>query len=369
MSVNTVEKKETWWNLELEGKPDFEMAMKRIEAWFAGEILDRPPIRFSSHNAEYDEADRDNSRWGSLKERWFDTEYQVEKYIRSIQNKVFLGETFPVYWPNLGPNVFAAFYGCPVEFGEVTSWAESFLTEYKELDKLKLDQGNEYFRKLEDMTRYALERCEGKFMVGYTDLHPGMDCAAAWRGTQDLCMDIYDCPEDVSRLMEAASKDFHQVYDHFDNLLKEKNQLSVTWMNIPSFGKMHIPSCDFSAMISKEQFNEFYLPFLKKEVKPMTHNVFHLDGKEVARHLDSILEIPEIHAIQWVQGVGDDRPILQWIPLIKKIQAAGKSVVVDLERKELEDFVGSMDPKGLMLCIASDEEDEQREILKRVERW
>lgn len=61
----------------------------------------------------------------------------------------------------------------------------------------------------------------------------------------------------------------------------------------------------------------------------MTHNIFHMDGKGVAHHMDAILELPNVQAIQWVQGVADDMPIMQWTPLIQKIQAAGKSVVVD----------------------------------------
>ncbi len=43
--------RQDWWNMELEGMPDFDMAMKRIYAWFEGEILDRPPVRFVAHNA------------------------------------------------------------------------------------------------------------------------------------------------------------------------------------------------------------------------------------------------------------------------------------------------------------------------------
>jgi hypothetical protein len=50
-----------WWNVELERKPDFEMCMKRIYAWYNQEIIDRAFIRFGAHNAE----------------------------------------TFPIFWPNL----------------------------------------------------------------------------------------------------------------------------------------------------------------------------------------------------------------------------------------------------------------------------
>ena len=86
----------------------------------------------------------------------------------------------------------------------------------------------------------------------------------------------------------------------------------------------------------------------------MTHNIFHCDGKGVANHLDRILEVPEINAIQWVQGMAEDQPIMQWVPLIKKIQAAGKSVIVDLQLNELNDFMATVEKKGIYLCIGAD---------------
>jgi hypothetical protein len=139
-------------------------------------------------------------------------------------------------------------------------------------------------------------------------------------------------------------------------------------MNVPSRGKMHIPSCDFSSMISPKAFCEFYLPSLQAEVRHATHNVFHVDGKGVLRHIDRILSVTEVHAIQWVQGVGDDLPILQWLPVIKKIQAAGKGVMVDLQLCELEPFIAAIEPDGLFLCIAAEDRD-QPDIIKRLERW
>ena len=35
----------------------------------------------------------------------------------------FLAETFPVFWPNLGPEIFAAFFGSELVFQETTSYA------------------------------------------------------------------------------------------------------------------------------------------------------------------------------------------------------------------------------------------------------
>ena len=355
--------------VEIQGKPDFEKAMERIYAWYDHEIIDRPPIRFSAHNADFAVPHRlAGKSWPDLRSRWFDAEYQVDYFMASIADRRFYAETFPVFWPNLGPEVYAAYFGCELEYGETTSYAVPNVRTWDDIGKLEFRRDNIYFRKTEELTRLALEKCRGRFLVGYTDLHGGLDSAAAWRDPQQLCLDLVFDPDKVKRLVALAMAHFQEVYDHFDAMLKAAGQPSVTWMGIPSFGKMHIPSCDFAAMISPTMFEEFGLPVLREEVKPMTHNVFHVDGRGVLKHLEMILSVPEIQAIQWVQGMGLDTPILQWVPLIERLQAAGKSIMVDLQVGELEEFIDRLRPKGLLLCIAADEA-AQPDIIKRVERW
>ena len=191
---------------------------------------------------------------------------------------------------------------------------------------------------------------------------------AAWRDPQQLCIDMLESPDEVKRLIELAIRYFDDIYSRYDTMLKAHKQLSVSWMGIPSFGRMHIPSCDFSALISPKMFDEFCLPVLQREVKTMTHNVFHVDGKGVAKHIDRILDVPEVHAIQWVQGVGDDYPIMQWLPFIKKVQARAP-IIIDLDKRELDDFMAAVDPEGIFLWIATENEEEEHDILKRVARW
>ena len=77
-----------WWDIELESKPDFNQAMKRIYAWYEQAIIDRPPVRFTGHNAEFEEADGVwKPQWGDLKHKWFDEEYQLEKFMTQVRGK------------------------------------------------------------------------------------------------------------------------------------------------------------------------------------------------------------------------------------------------------------------------------------------
>jgi hypothetical protein len=134
-----------WWTVELEQKPDFKESMKRIYAWYNQAIIDRAPIRFSAHNADFNETHVLKGRsWSSLKDRWFDTEYQLELFEYQINHSVYNAETFPVFMPNLGPEVFTAFYGVELLFKEVTSYAIPNLKDWSQLDKIKLDYDNSY---------------------------------------------------------------------------------------------------------------------------------------------------------------------------------------------------------------------------------
>ena len=358
-------------NMELLGMPGFQRAMQRVDAWFHGEVLDRPPVRFSKHNAQYESVHGDGSRWPNLRDRWMDAEYQVESFLQEIEGRTFRAETFPVYWPNLGPEIYAAFFGCELEFGEITSWSHPIIADLDNVAHLnppEFDPCNPYLRKLREMTLLALERCDGRALVGITSWCPGIDCVAAWRGPEELCMDLLLQPEWVKSLLEASLPPFHPLLNEFHGMLRARGLPTVSWMGIPAYESSHIAQADFSNMISPAQFEEFCLPPLRKEIAGIDRVIFHVDGRGVANHLEHLLAESGITALQWVQGVGADEPILQWIPLIKRIQAAGKPVVVDIKPNELEPFMAQVAPNGIFLCISA-EEGIQEPILKKILKW
>ena len=61
-------------------------------------------------------------------------------------------------------------------------------------------------------------------------------------------------------------------------------------------------------------------------------------------------KIPNLTGIQWVPGAG--KPPMgspEWIPLYKKIQAAGKNLVIDAAPEIVSSVYKNLDPKGLFV--------------------
>jgi hypothetical protein len=349
-------------------KPDFNECIARIYAWYGQSILDRVPVRFHHHNVEYEKHRVVKGPWKTAEARWLDVEFQVRTFVESLAGAQFLGETFPVFWPNLSAVAYNLFLGQKHEFDDVTAWTHPCVQDLDNLPELKIQKDKPYFKTIEALTVRALDLAEGRFMVGYTDMYAGIDCTAGLRGTEPMCIDLIENPDGIKRLIDVAFTEYAEIYSRFDAKLKRHGQLSVTWMNLPSFESFNVLACDFAANVSTDHFDEFCMPVLRREAECFVHNVFHMDGKGVAKNLDSILTLPNVAAIQWVQGYGVDQPILQWVPMIKKIQAAGKSVIVDLAPTELDAFMKQVDPAGILLWINAEPKD-QADILKKVKHW
>lgn len=196
-------------------KPDFEQVLDRFEAWWEGTVLDRAltsirfPRPFDQHIPFPEKIH------ATFRDRWMNTEFVVERAVAQLNNVVHYADALPITFPNLGPEVFSAFYGCPLEFGETTSWSEPILADWtpESVAKLQLDTNNVYFRKILEMTDALLEAGKGNFIVGYTDIHAGGDGIAAFRDPQKLCIDMIEHPAEIKALTNRITADFLEVYD------------------------------------------------------------------------------------------------------------------------------------------------------------
>lgn len=354
--------------MHLEYHPDAERACARMEAWWHKAVLDRPAVLVTA--PQPNPKPLPTKQHATLRERWMDVEYNVRLADATIANTYYPADQLPHFWPNLGPEVLTACYGAGMTFGETTSWSKPILHSWDDIESVVFDPNSDYLRTILAMQRLALEVGQGKFVVGLTDIHPGADLAASFRDPQQLCLDVIESPDQVRRLMDRIFNAFFDFYQPQDELLAVHGQsLRTSWL--PLFvarGRYYIPSCDFSIMISNAMFREFFLPELLAEIDWLDRSIYHLDGPGALRHLDTLLEIEKLDAIQFVYGDGA-KPATRWLDVYRKIQAAGKGVQAYIEPEDLDAFMDALNPEGVMLSMTARSVEEADAIMRRVSRW
>jgi hypothetical protein len=356
-------------------KDDWERAQGKFREFWARENHDRPLVAVCGRRAEYRPSEAVAPE--RLIDRWRDPEWLIRRGREWCSSLWFGGEAYPDLWPNLGPDVFAAFLGEELEFGEDTSWARHGLASWKDAPLLRFDPENEWWKTMVDMAEALVADARGDYFVGMTDLHPGMDCLVSLRGPEALCLDLYDESESVKRAVAECRAALFEVYDRLYSTSQGNIGGYSDWMNVWHPGRAFTTSCDFIGLVSGEAREEFVDPELEAELAHFDASIFHLDGPAALRHLDALLELPGLDGVQWVYGAGQPSAA-HWLPVLKRILNSGKCAYVSALPSDLSALCAELQPEGLMLQVCPDPgvmggrafftEDEARDILALVER-
>lgn len=353
-------------------KQDWDQVQKKFIEYWDKENHDRPLIHITAKKAGY--IPKTVSAPEKLVDRWMDTEYVIESSRERFASTYFAGEAFPNMWPNLGPDIFGAILGDDIEFGENTSWSKHLMDTWEKAGKFEFDPYNYWWKKIKSMTEEIVKDSKGDYFVGITDLHAGADGLVSLRGPETLSFDLYDYPEEVKKASFELFEVFKIVLDELYKITTSKQKGSSNWMGIWHPGKWYVTSCDFMGMISGEMYREFVEPELLAELDWLEASIFHLDGPGALRHLDELLKIPTLNGVQWVYGAGQPTAAY-WIPVLKKIQNAGKLIHIRAVPADLDTLLEELKPEGLMLQIVPDDnygagvfsEEEAKNIVKKVE--
>ena len=347
---------------------NWEDIQKRFLQFWARENHDLPLMHITAPRDHAEPAPV--SGHATLRDRWMDTEYQIKKANWWFQNNLYLGEAVPTFNPDLGPDFFSTAFGTQIIFAEHTSWSEHFLTEdmIEEYTGLNIDMANEYYRKMDELTSAGVEDGKDRYLVGITDLHPGADGLMSLRGSQPLCYDTLEYQDFIRRVVMDMNPVFNEIYEHLYKLTTKYQKGSTCWMPLWHPERWYVPSCDFSIMISDDMYKDLFLDEIREEISFLDGSVYHLDGPGALRHLDTLLQIPNLDGIQWVYGAGQPTAS-HWLEVVRKIQAAGKCCQIDVVPSELETMLQELSPEGLHYTIRCKNEEEARDMLKLAEKY
>jgi hypothetical protein len=355
--------------MPIEHIPDWEKRIARQDAFWDRAILDRPVVQATIPRPNPDYPWPAAQAYASIRDKWMDFEFRAREAVAGVMNVEHLGDALPSVYPALGPEVFSAFFGCELEFGAHTSWSVPNLRDWTQVDTVKFSRDNAYFRKIEEFTDRLLEAGRGRFYTGYTDIHAGGDAIAAFRDPLQMNLDMIEQTDKVKRLLAQVNAAFTAVFAHYCDRLQAAGQAITSWPGIVSSRRWWVPSNDFSCMISKAMFDDVFLPGIVEECRHAEASIYHLDGPDALRHLDSLLGIKELSAIQWVFGAGHGRSS-DWVHIYKRCQAAGKGLQINMGVDEIEFFMENLHPEGLWISLGGVQSREHFAALeKKIAGW
>ncbi len=329
-------------------KNNWEETIQRFDAWFQHKNTGRPLMNLYAYR------DPARSPYSKLHEEPFedarDMFLNTDKQFARLMNWYTwvepMAEAFPQFSMNMGAGSLALYLGSEPIFSPDTLWFTHFIKDYDESLPLKYNPDNVWWKKHLEIIRRQLELVKDTdILVCIPDLIENIDILSAMRDPQTCCFDLYDYPDEVHEALQNISDVYMTYYDTIYNMVKTPGNVSAyTAFNILGTGKTAKIQCDFAALLSPKLFDEYILPSLKRQCDDIPNTMYHCDGPEELCHIDSLMSIEKLGALQWTPGArnpkaGDER----WYELYTKVRDADKGIWVGLSDYSPEEAIAMAD--------------------------
>ncbi len=260
-----------------------------------------------------------------LNQRWFDPQWRAEYLDWYVAHSSLLADMLPVANTQLGPGSLAAILGGVFEGGEDTIWIHP---DPNYSGDIVFNPQHPNYLLHKELLKACKAKAQGHYYVGMPDLMEGLDVLAAIKGTDKVLLDTVMQPEVLEHQMQQINDIYFQVFDELYDIIREGDEMAFCYFSSWAPGKMSKLQSDISTMISVDDYRRFVQPFIREQCQKIDYTLYHLDGVGAMHHLDALLEIKELNAIQWTPGVGEPQGgSPKWYELYKKILAGGKSIM------------------------------------------
>lgn len=303
-----------------------------------------------------------------LSQKWFDPQWRADYLDWYVAHSSLMADMLPVANTQLGPGSLAAILGGVFEGGEDTIWIHP---DPHYTDDITFDPSHPNYLLHKELLRACKAKAQGHYYVGMPDLMEGLDVLAAIKGTDKVLLDTVMQPEVLEHQMQQINDIYFRVFDELYDIIREGDEMAFCYFSSWAPGKMSKLQSDISTMISVDDYRRFVQPFIREQCHKIDYTLYHLDGVGAMHHLDALLEIKELNAIQWTPGVGEPQGgSPKWYDLYKKILAGGKSIMacwVTLD--ELRPLLDNIGGDGVHLEMDFHNEREVEQAMRIIEEY
>jgi len=350
--------------MSMSWKPNWRQTRQRLIDWWnhKGMVLnvDAPtdkPVEDISKPPEEPDAEK----------LWTDPLIRLRHLEYRLSTRYFGSDKFPFIDTQLGPGSLGTFLGARPHFVPRTVWYDPCIDDPDTFGPIRFDPQNHWFKVHMELVDQALKISRGRFTVGIPDLIENIDTLSAMRGTEQTLMDVIERPDWVHRCLGEINEAFFSAFQAFFGKVRdEEDGNCFAAFNIWAPGRTAKVQCDFSAMISPAMFNDFVLPYLDQQCRWLDYSMYHLDGTTALQHLDSLLSIEALDAIEWTPQPNFERGgHKRWYDLYKQIKRAGKSIqVLGVMLKDLKPLFDTVGPEGIYILTYADSQAEADKMIE-----
>lgn len=353
-------------------KPDWDDSKKRFEAWWYGTAHDRVLLQVLAPKKDLSNALPPPPPPASVENYYLNPDCRIAAFEHYMSCTYYGGDAFPFMDTHIGPGTMSLYLGAKPGFDWNTVWYNKCIDDITTAPVPVYDAHNRFWQSSLEMARRGVEHFKGRALVSFPDLIEGLDTVSSLVGNDELLLYLIDAPEHVHRFQKAIVDLYFIYHDQLHDIIADEGggccfSAFQTWAP----GPMAKVQCDFSAMIGSGMFEEFMAPYLAEQCARLDYSVYHLDGPCSLQHLDILLDIPELDAIQWTPGAGHAPPTdPSYIPMYKKMRAAGKSLMIrGGYPDQARNLVEELGPEGLDIVIWMSSQDEAEELVKQSFSW
>ncbi len=302
-----------------------------------------------------------------------DPELRADYNFNLLTSREYPYDILPVAETNIAPGALALFLGSGLDFSGGTSWITPVFHNVDDPERIPefcFDPGNKWWKIQREILLKSAARGNDKYLIGLPDLVENIDTLASVRGTNNLLTDLLVRPDWIKEKLLEINEVFIEVFKEIYRIISpDDNGNAVDCFRLWGPGKTAKVQCDVSAMFSTKMFEEFVVPPLKKQCEYLDYAMFHLDGHQCIPHLDSILEIDSLKAVEWTPDPevppGGSKT---WYPMYRKILERGKSLqIVDVKPEEMIPLLDEIGGRGVYMITDFSDLRKAEETIKKVE--
>jgi hypothetical protein len=340
-------------------KPDIAEAARRFDAYFAGELIDRPIVLVTAPRPDVPRVAGSNYRdmvFG-------DVDDIIRRALTNAEATYWGGEAVPAFYVSFGPDEIAAICGAGLgwheDYGD-TNWSIPCVEQWEDSLPIAMQENHPLWQRMLATFRRASELLEGKMLVTGPDLHTNMDLLSGLRGPQRLCMDLIERPEAIDRAMADARAVFRKLWSAVLEAGRQDERGHCA--QFYSMEGAAILQCDFCCMIGPSMFRRWVLPALEEEAGIVRHAYYHWDGPGAIAHTADLCASKGLHTLSYVPGDGHGSH-LQYLDLFKRVQSLGKAVHVWGSQDEVKMAHRELRPEKAMYTTWAASEADARALL------